>query len=65
MAIRKDAGLLLYYKKHSAKNNKHAIVKVARKLALIAKGVVTKNQPYDSNYISNIDELNNVYNKAE
>ncbi|HTN37158.1 MAG TPA: IS110 family transposase [Arachidicoccus sp.] len=56
MAIRKDAGLLLYYKKHSARNNKHAIVKVARKLALIAKGVVTRNQPYDCDFRSKIEE---------
>lgn len=51
IAIRKDAGLLLYYKKHAAKNNKHAIMKVARKLALIAKGVVTNNKPYDPDYL--------------
>lgn len=51
VAIRKDSGLLFYYKKHAVSNNKHAIVKVARKLALIAKGVVTKNQPYNAEYL--------------
>jgi len=51
MAIRKDSGLLLYYKRHAASNNKHAIMKVARKLALMAKGVVIKNQPYDPEYL--------------
>lgn len=51
IAIRKDRELLLYYKKHAASNNKHAIMKVARKLALIARGVVMKNQPYDAAYL--------------
>lgn len=46
-AIRKSSDLLLYYRKHAAKNSKHAIVKVARKLALTARGVVQNQQPYD------------------
>jgi transposase len=49
-AIRKAPELLLYYRKHSFKNSKHAIVKVARKLALIARGVVQRQQLYDPNY---------------
>lgn len=52
IAIRKDSGLLLYYKRHAAANNKHAIMKVARKLALIARGVVLKNKPYDGDYVA-------------
>jgi len=51
MAIRKDPGLLFYYKKHASKNNKHAIMKVARKIALIAKGVVTNNKRFDPDYL--------------
>lgn len=50
MAIRKDSDLLAYYKKHYAQGNKHAIMKVARKLALIARGVVLHNTAYDPNY---------------
>ena len=49
-AIRKDPALLMYYKKHAVKNNKHAIVKVARKLAMIAKGVVSRRQMYQPGY---------------
>ncbi len=45
-AIKKNSRLLLYYKKHAAANNKHAIMKVARKLALHG-GVGLKNKPYD------------------
>jgi len=60
-AIRRDAGLLLYYKEHAGKNNKHAIVKVACKLALIARGVVIKNHPYDSDY--NLRNIKNVTEK--
>lgn len=56
MAIRKDTGLLLYYKKHAAKNNKHAIIKVARKISLIARGVAIKKQPYNAEYNSNINK---------
>lgn len=51
MAIRKDSNLLAYYKKHYAQGNKHAIMKVARKLALIARGVVLHNTVYDSDYV--------------
>lgn len=51
-AIRNDSGLLKYYRKHANKNSRHAIIKVARKLALIAKGVVQKLQMYDAGYCS-------------
>lgn len=37
-AIRNDPSLLKYYRKHAVKNSRHAIIKVTRKLALIAKG---------------------------
>jgi transposase len=50
-AIRKNSELFTYYSKHARKNNKHAIVKVARKLALAARGVVQKKQPYDPEYL--------------
>jgi len=48
--IRNSPSMLLYYKKHFDKNNKKAIIKVARKLALTAKAVVVKNQPFKENY---------------
>jgi transposase len=49
-AIRKEPALLMYYKKHAVKNNNHAIVKVARKLAMIVKGVMNRRQIYQSTY---------------
>jgi transposase len=49
-AIRKAPDLLLYYRKHAIKSSKRAVVKVARKLALIARGVVLKQQLYDPSY---------------
>ncbi len=49
-AIRRCPVLLAYYKKHVGKNNKKAIVKVARKLALIAKAVALKKTIYHSEY---------------
>jgi len=52
IAIRNDSSLLKYYRKHAVKNSRHAIVKVTRKLALIAKGVVQKLQMYDAGYSS-------------
>jgi transposase len=51
-AIRKEPLLLKYYRRHAIKNSKHAIIKVARRLALIAKGVVQKLQEYQSDYYS-------------
>lgn len=49
-AIRRCPVLLAYYKKHAGKNNKKAIVKVARKLALIAKAVALNKQVYQADY---------------
>jgi len=51
MAIRKSPALFAYYSKHAVRNPKQAIVKVARKLAMIAKGVATTKQPYQANYL--------------
>lgn len=64
-AIRKDSNLLAYYKTHYARGNKHAIMKVARKLALIARGVVLKNKPYDPDYNKRMadEKKNNVSKK--
>jgi len=50
-SIRRCPVLLLYYKKHAGKNSKHAIIKVARKLALIAKGVAINKTVYQADYI--------------
>ena len=53
-AIRRCPMLLMYYKKHVGKNSKKAIVKVARKLALIAKAVALKKTIYDGEYINKL-----------
>ena len=50
-AIRKSRTLFAYYSKHTSKSGKKAIIKVARKLALIAKGVATKGQLYQDDYL--------------
>jgi transposase len=50
VAIRKEPILLKYYRRHAIKNCKHAIIKVARKLALIAKAVVQKLESYQSDW---------------
>jgi transposase len=50
-AIRKSRKLFAYYSKHAGgKNGKKAIVKVARKLAMIARAVATSGQPYQEDY---------------
>jgi transposase len=49
-SIKRSPSMLQYYKKHATKGNKKAIIKVARKLALIARGVVIKNTLYDPAY---------------
>jgi transposase len=51
VAIRTTPQLFAYYSKHAAKNNKHAIIKVARRLALIARGVVLNKQDYQADYL--------------
>jgi len=52
-AIRKSPILFAYYSKHAIRNPKQAIVKVAAKLAMIAKGVATSQQLYQSDYLQN------------
>lgn len=49
-AIRRSPQLLAYYRKHVARNNKKAIVKVARRLALIAKSVAIHKTAYQEDY---------------
>jgi transposase len=49
-SIRKCPAFLEYYKKHVGKNNKKAIVKVARKLALVLKSVSLNQTAYQSYY---------------
>lgn len=49
-AIKNDRGLFAYYSKHAKRDSKKAIVKVTRKVALTARGVVIKQQPYDPDY---------------
>lgn len=46
-AIRHSPRMLLYYKAHAHKHGNKAIVKVARKLLLIAKAVAVNQQPYE------------------
>jgi transposase len=50
-AIRKSRTLFAYYSKHNGKNGKKAIIKVARKLAMIARGVVIKREKYEEDYL--------------
>jgi len=50
-AIKKSPALFAYYSKHAVKDSKKAIVKVARKLALTARGVVLKQQLYQEDYL--------------
>jgi transposase len=59
-AIRRCPVLLAYYKKHMGKNNKKAIVKVARKLALTAKAVALKKVIYDAKYANKMEQLSIV-----
>ena len=51
VAIRTTPQLFAYYSKHAAKNNKHAIIKVARRLALIVRGVILNKQDYQADYL--------------
>jgi transposase len=50
-AVKNDRILFAYYSRHAVKDSKKAIVKVARKLALIAKGVAQKQQHYNPDYL--------------
>ena len=54
VAIRRCPVLLAYYRKHAGKNNKKAIVKIARKLALVAKAVALTKTVYRADYIQSI-----------
>jgi transposase len=51
VAIRKSRTLFAYYSKHSGKDGKKAIIKVARKLAMIAKGVAITGKRYEEDYL--------------
>jgi transposase len=53
-AIKRSPGLFAYYSKHAVRNPKRAIVKVARRLAMIAKGVATTQQLYQADYLQNM-----------
>jgi transposase len=50
-AIRTNRDLFAYYSKHAKRDPKKAIVKVSRKVALAARGVAQKQQPYDPDYL--------------
>lgn len=54
VAIRCSPSLLFYYKQHSAynNNNKKAIIKVARKLAMIIRAVWLSQKPFEEGYQS-------------
>jgi transposase len=51
IAIRNAPQLFAYYSKHARKDNKHAIIKVAKRLAMIARGVVLNNEDYQADYL--------------
>lgn len=51
VAIRHSPSLLAYYKKHAYNDNsKKAIVKVARKLAMVIRAVWLSGKPFEENY---------------
>jgi len=56
MAIRKSPALFAYYSKHAVRNPKRAIIKVARRLAMIAKGVATTHQLYQEDYLQKMKQ---------
>lgn len=65
IAIRKSPELFKYYSKHAVKSNKHAIIKVAHKLALIAKAAVIKNQDYQADYFKKTQNENSNNEKRK
>jgi len=65
MAIRKSPALFAYYSKHAVRNSKQAIVKVARRLAMIAKGVATTQQLYQADYLQNIRQKQQEQKQAQ
>ena len=50
VAIRYSPSLLAYYKKHSYPNTNKAIIKVARKLAMIIRAVWLTQEPYEEGH---------------
>ena len=52
-AIRKSPAFFAYYSKHAVKDSKKAIAKVARKLAMTARGVAISGQLYQAGYSQN------------
>jgi transposase len=52
VAIRYSPSLLAYYKKHAAgkNDNNKAIIKVARKLAMIVRAVWPSEKPFEEGY---------------
>jgi transposase len=58
IAIRKSPQLFSYYSKHAQKGPSKAIVKVARKIALMAKALVLKNGIYDAKYYMHGETIN-------
>lgn len=52
VAIRTSASLLAYYKKHCYPENNKAIIKVARKLAMIVRGVWISRTRYQEGFIA-------------
>jgi transposase len=65
IAIRTAPQLFAYYSKHSVKDNKHAIIKVARRLALIARGVVLNKQDYNPDYLQQKRDEKTIKNKLK
>jgi transposase len=57
VAIKKEPYLLKYYRPHAIRNSKRAIIKVARKLALIAKSVAQNLQQYQSDYYLRTEKM--------
>ena len=64
VAIRVEPKLFAYYSKHAVKNNKHAIIKVAKKLVLIAKAVVLNNQNYAKDHLHPKQEKKHMKRKG-
>ncbi len=62
-AIKRSPALFAYYSKHAIRNPKRAIIKVARRLAMIAKGVATTQQLYQENYLQTIKQKQEGKNK--
>ncbi|MBE2290073.1 MAG: IS110 family transposase [Chitinophagaceae bacterium] len=57
-AIKRCPPLFAYYSKHAVRSPKGAIIKVARRLAMIAKGVATSKQRFDLEIMQNMKQKN-------